>query len=83
MLSVAQSCLILCDPMNCNPPGFSVHGISQARTQVDCHFLLQGIFPTQLSNPLLLRVSCIPRFFTTDPSREAKNPGRVKLRFMF
>ena len=29
--SVAQSCLTLCDPMNCSPPGSSVHGISQAR----------------------------------------------------
>ena len=28
----AQSCLILCDPMNCSPPGSSVHGILQART---------------------------------------------------
>ena len=27
---VAQSCPTLCDPMECNPPGFSVHGISQA-----------------------------------------------------
>ena len=26
-----QSCLTLCDPMNCSPPGFSVHGISQTR----------------------------------------------------
>ena len=28
---VAQSCLILCNPMDCSPPGFSVHGILQAR----------------------------------------------------
>ena len=28
---VAQLCLILCDPMDCSPPGFSVHGILQAR----------------------------------------------------
>ena len=28
---VTQSCLILCDPMDCSPPGFSVHGIFQAR----------------------------------------------------
>ena len=28
---VAQSCLTLCDPMNCNLPGSSVHGILQAR----------------------------------------------------
>jgi len=26
-----QSCLTLCDPMGCSPPGFSVHGIIQAR----------------------------------------------------
>ena len=28
---VAQSCLTLCDPMDCRPPGSSVHGILQAR----------------------------------------------------
>ena len=28
---VAQSCLTLCDPMDCSLPGFSVHGIFQAR----------------------------------------------------
>ena len=28
---VAQSCLTLCDPMDCSPPGSSVHGIFQAR----------------------------------------------------
>ena len=28
---VAQSCLILSDPMDCSPPGSSVHGIFQAR----------------------------------------------------
>ena len=26
-----QLCLTFCDPMDCNPPGFSVHGILQAR----------------------------------------------------
>ena len=26
-----QSCLTLCDRMDCSPPGFSVHGILQAR----------------------------------------------------
>ena len=29
--SVAQSCLILCNSQDCSPPGFSVHGIFQAR----------------------------------------------------
>ena len=28
---VAQSCLTLCDPMDCNLPGFSAHGILQSR----------------------------------------------------
>jgi len=28
---VAQSCLTLCNPMDCNLPGSSVHGILQAR----------------------------------------------------
>ena len=28
---VAQSCLTLRDPMDCSPPGFSVHGTFQAR----------------------------------------------------
>ena len=27
-----QSCQTLCDPMDCSPPGASVHGILQART---------------------------------------------------
>ena len=35
--------------MDCSPPGSSVHGILQARI-LGCHFLLQGIFPTQGSN---------------------------------
>ena len=40
-------------PMDCSPPGSSVHGICQ-NTGVCCHFLLQGIFPTQGSIPCLL-----------------------------
>ena len=45
-----------CDPMDCSPPGSSVHGILQARTGMGCHFLLQGIFPTQESNLGLLHL---------------------------
>ena len=41
--------------MNCPPPGCSVHGDSPGRnTRVGCHAFLQGIFPTQGSNPGLL-----------------------------
>ena len=28
---VAQSCLTICDPRDCSPPGSSLHGILQAR----------------------------------------------------
>ena len=54
---VAHSCLTVCDPLDCNPPGSSVHGISQASildTGGGCHFLLQGIFPIQGWNSGLL-----------------------------
>ena len=52
---VPQSCLTLCDLMDCSPPGFSVHGDSPGEyTGVGCHVLLQGIFLTQGSNPGLL-----------------------------
>ena len=40
-----------CNPMGCGLPGSSVLGKSLG---VGCHFLLQGIFPTQGSNPGLL-----------------------------
>ena len=49
---VSQSCLTLCDPMDCGPPGSSVHGDSPGKnTGMGCHFLLQGIFPTRGLNP--------------------------------
>ena len=69
-LKVAQSCLTFCDPMDCSPPGSSVHGIFQPRnTGVGCHFLLQGIFPSQGSNPHLLHWQTLAvRFLTTEPS---------------
>ena len=28
---VTQLCMTLCNPMDCSPPGFSVHGILQAK----------------------------------------------------
>ena len=42
----------LCDSTDCSPPGSSVHGESPGQNSgVGCHALLQGIFPTQGSNP--------------------------------
>ena len=55
MCLVAQPCLTLCDPMDCSPPGSSVHGDSPGKnTGVGCHTLLQGIFSTQRLNIGLL-----------------------------
>ena len=51
-VKVAQLFLTLCDPMDCSLPGSPVHGILQAKILgVGCHSLLQGVFPTQGSNP--------------------------------
>ena len=56
-LTYTRACSVVYDsvtPWTCSPPGSSVRGISQARILgVGCHFLLQGIFQTQESNPSL------------------------------
>ena len=55
MCLVAKLCLTLCDPTDCSPPGFSVHGDSPGKNPgASCHALIQGIFLTQGSNPHLL-----------------------------
>ena len=54
MCLVTQPCPTLCNPMDCSPPGSSVHGDSPGKnTRVGCHALLHSIFPTQESNPHL------------------------------
>ena len=48
----AQLCLTPCDPMDCSPPGSSVHGDSPGKNiRVGFRALLQRIFPTQGLNP--------------------------------
>ena len=51
---VTQSCLTLCDPMDCSPQAPRPWESLGKNTGVGCHFLLQGIFPTPGSNPGLL-----------------------------
>ena len=74
MFSVAQSCLTLCDPMDCSPPGSSVHGILLARTLewVPCpppeDLPDPGIKPTSPSSPALAGA-----FFTDEP------PGKPRI----
>ena len=45
---IIKSCLTLCDPMECSPPGSSVHGILQARILEEV--AMPWISPTQESN---------------------------------
>ena len=60
------SCVwLFCSPMIWGSQGSSVHGISQARILVGCHFLLQGTLPDpeiDSQSPALAG-----GFFTTEP----------------
>ena len=57
VLSRSESCLTLCDHMDCSPPGSFVHGDSPGKiTGVGCNFFQQGIFLIQGSNPRLLHL---------------------------
>ena len=49
--SVAQLCLTLCDPMDCSPPGSSVHGGLSFPTLGDLSH--PGIKPESLASPEL------------------------------
>ena len=59
--SVAQSCLTLCDPMNCSTPGLPVHHQLLEFTQTHVHRVGDAIQP---SHPL------------SSPSPPAPNPSQ-------
>ena len=78
--SVAQSCPTPCDPMDCSPPGSSFHGDSPGKnTGVGCHAFLQGIFPTQGSNPGLPHCWRIlyPLSHQGHPQQRSKTPHAI------
>ena len=52
----AQLCPALFDSMDCSPSHSSLWDSPGKNTGVGCHFLLQGIFLTQGSNPCLLHL---------------------------
>ena len=57
---VAQLYPTLCNPVDCGPPGSSVHGIPQARILEWVTFpFSRGIFPMQGSSPSLLHCRLI------------------------
>ena len=50
--SVAQLCATLCDPMDCDTPGFPVHHQLQELTQIQVHRVGDAIQPPHpLSSP--------------------------------
>ena len=69
-----QSCLILCDPMDCSLPAPLSLGFSRQEYWSGLRFLLQGIFPTQGLNPHLFRLLALAGgFFTSNATWEAPN----------
>ena len=68
-MKVAQSCPTVCDPMDCSPPGSSVHGIFQARIRECIAFpFSRGIF---LIRDWTLVSHMAGGFFTNWATREA------------
>ena len=75
-----QPCLTLCNPMDYNPPGSSVHGVLQAR-------ILEWVTvpPPGDRTTFLMSPASVGAFFTTSATWEAPNRGQCSLnnRFFF
>ena len=64
MYLVAHLCLILCDPMDCSPPGSSVHEILQAK-------ILEPTWEDPLQEEMATHFSILARVipWTEEPGR--------------
>ena len=72
---VAQSCLILCDPMDCSLRGYSIHGIVQARVlEWVAIFFSRGCSLTQGLNPGLQNCSQMV-LLSEPPGKQGKEEG--------
>ena len=69
-VSVAKSCLSLCNPVDCSPPASSVHGISQAKILewVTISFCRGSSWPRNWTQSPALA----GRFSTTEPPRKPR-----------
>ena len=68
LFSDTQSCLILCDPMDCSLPGSSVHGIFQARILKRVAISFSRGSSQSTDQTCVSFISCINSiFFTTEP----------------
>ena len=75
MCLVAQLCLTLCDPMDCGPPGSSVHGILRAGILEWVAILFSRGSSRSRDRTHISCSSCITGgFFTTEPPGFPKTP---------
>ena len=78
------SCVHSATPWTVTPQAFCPWDFPGKNTGVGCHFLLQGIFPTQGSNLCFLQVSCIAGgLFTTVPLGKGLNKLKSLLRLQY
>ena len=84
-----QSCLTLCDAMDCNPQGSSVHGILQARIlevilEVGVPFPTPGGFlDPGIESASLMPPALAGGFFTTSATWEAQSDEVDYLKYYF
>ena len=74
--SVAQSCLTLCDPMDCSMPGFPVHHQLPELAQTHVHRVGDAIHHLVLCRPLLL----LPSIFSS--IRVFSNESVLRIRWL-
>ena len=74
--SVAQSCLTLCNPMDCSMPGLPVHHQLPEFTQTHVHCVCDAIQPSHPLLPLLLLPSIFPsiRVFSNESALRIRWP---------
>ena len=75
-----QSCSTLCDPMDCSPPGSSVHGILQARIlEWAAISSCKRISQTQGLSAILMSPALAGKLFTTSVEVHQPVPQRDSL----
>ena len=81
--SVIQSCLTLCDPMNCSTPGLPVHHQLPEPTQTHVHWVGDAIQPSHPLCPLLLLPSIFPsiRVFSNESALSMRWPKHWSFSF--
>ena len=79
--AVSQSCLILCDPMDCSPLGSSVHGILQARILEWIAIPFSRVFAWPRDQTLVFCTA--GRFFTGWVTREAPSGSLLVIYFIY